>query len=162
MATAEEYEALFKAFDHDGDGVIEQTDVDLLVQRWCRALLVSPGSPQWREITRVSNRLWQHLEGSVDEAGDKQVSRREWVASHEQPGFIENVAIAWGIAVFDMGADADKRVSLQVWMTTHSVTGYAQLESLAGFQRLDEDGDGYIDRDPFVKYIEDFYRREGL
>ncbi|GAA4304385.1 EF-hand domain-containing protein [Actinomadura luteofluorescens] len=160
MATAEEYEALFKAFDHDGDGVIEQTDVDLLVQRWCRALHVVPGSPQWLAITRPSNRLWQHLEGTVDAAGDKKVSKRDWVASHELPGFIENVAIPWGVAVFDMGADADKRVSLQVWMTTHSATGYPQLESLAGFQRLDEDGDGYLDRDPFVKYIEAFYHRE--
>jgi len=161
MATAAEYEGLFNRFDHDGDGLIRQSDIDLLNQKWCVKLHVAPGTPQWYAITTHSNRLWQHLPGTIDEAGDKVVSRAEWVGAHDDLAFVEKVAMPWGVSVFDMGADDDGRVSLQVWMTTQSVSDYPQIASLEAFQRLDDNGDGYLDRDPFAKYIEDFYRRSG-
>jgi Ca2+-binding EF-hand superfamily protein len=162
MATAlrkQEYEQLFGAFDTDGDGQIGQLDIDVLVQRWCVALQVPPGTPAWNEITKTANRLWQDLIGHVDAAGDKYVSTQEWVESHEQPGFIENAAIPWAVGVFDVGdPDREGRVSLQAWMTCQTVTGWPQAESLEFFQQLDEDGDGYVQRDKFVDYIEQFYR----
>jgi hypothetical protein len=161
MATRAEYEGLFKRYDHDGDGLIRQSDLDLLNQRWCVALHVAPGCPQWYAITTHSNRLWQHLPGRIDEAGDKVVGLDEWVAAHDDWDFVERVAMPWAVSVFDMGADGEGRVSLQVWMTTQSVSDYPQVASLEAFQRLDENGDGYLDREPFTKYIEDFYRRTG-
>ncbi len=161
MATIEEYEALFRRFDHDGDGLIQQSDIDLLNQRWCVALHVTPGSRQWHAITGRSNRLWQDLPGHRDAAGDKVVTVEEWVKAHDDPVFVEQVAIPWAVSVFDMGTDDDGRVSLQVWMTTQSVSNYPQIASLEAFQRLDENGDGYLDREPFTRYIEGFYHRDG-
>lgn len=161
MATTEEYELLFQRYDHDGDGLIRQSDIDLLNHKWCVALHVVPGSRQWHAVTGRSNRLWQDLPGHVDAAGDKVVSRQEWVSAHHDPAFVEQVAIPWAVSVFDMGSDDDQRVSLQVWMTTQSVSSYPQIASLEAFQRLDEDGDGYLDRKPFEKYIETFYHRDG-
>jgi Ca2+-binding EF-hand superfamily protein len=161
MATALEYELLFKRYDHDGDGVIEQSDLDLLNSRWCTALHVPPGSRQWYAITRHSNRLWHHLPGTVNADGDKVVSVRQWVSAHDDAAFVERVAIPWAVSVFDMGADDDGRVSLAVWMATQSVSDYPQIDSLRAFQRLDENGDGYLDREPFTKYIEAFYSRVG-
>jgi len=162
MTTAlqkQEYEQLFDAFDTDGDGLIGQLDIDVLVQRWCVALGVPPGTPAWNEITSTANRLWQDLLGHVDSAGDKQVSKQEWVDSHDQPGFIENAAIPWAVGVFDVGdPNREGRVSLQAWMTCQTVSGWGQAESLEMFQQLDDDGDGYVQRDKFVDYIEQFYR----
>jgi Ca2+-binding EF-hand superfamily protein len=155
----EEYELLFDAFDTDGDGQIGQLDIDVLVQRWCVALQVPPGTAAWNKITRTANRLWQDLIGHVDPVGDKQVSKREWVDSHDQPGFIENAAIPWAVGVFDVGdPNGEGRVSLGAWMTCQTVTGWPQAESLEMFQQLDDDGDGYVQRDMFVEYIEQFYR----
>lgn len=161
MATTEEYELLFKRFDDDGDGLIRQSDIDLLNHRWCVALHVVPGSRQWYAITTHANRLWQHLPGHIDAAGDKVVTREEWVAAHDDREFVEKVAIPWAVSVFDMGTDDDQRVSLQVWMATQAVSDYPQIASLEAFQRLDENGDGYLDREPFTKYIEQFYFRDG-
>jgi Ca2+-binding EF-hand superfamily protein len=155
----QEYELLFDAFDTDRDGQIGQLDFDVLVQRWCVALQVPPGTPAWNQITRKANRLWQDLLGHVDSTGDKQVSKQEWVESHDQPGFIENAAIPWAVGVFDVGdPNGEGRVSLQAWMTCQTVTGWAQAESLEMFQQLDDDRDGYVQRDKFVDYIEQFYR----
>ncbi|MBF6329803.1 EF-hand domain-containing protein [Nocardia transvalensis] len=154
----EEYEMLFDAFDTDRDGLIGQVDIDVLVQRWCVALHVPPGTPAWSQITRKANRLWQDLIGHFDEAGDKRVSKQEWVASHDQPGFIENAAIPWAVGVFDVGdPEGEGRVSLQAWMTCQTVTGWGQVESLDMFLQLDDDRDGYVQRDRFVAYIEEFY-----
>jgi Ca2+-binding EF-hand superfamily protein len=162
MSTAlreQEYELLFDAFDSDGDGQIGQLDIDVLVQRWCVALEVAPGTPAWNQITRKANRLWQDLLGHVDSAGDKQVSKPEWVESHDQPGFIENAAIPWAVGVFDVGdPNGEGRVSLQAWVPCQTVTGWPQEESVEMFRQLDDDGDGYIQRDTFAEYIEQFYR----
>ncbi|MGW4393766.1 SRPBCC domain-containing protein [Amycolatopsis nivea] len=154
----QEYEMLFDAFDLDHDGQIGQLDLDVLVQRWCVALQVPPGHPAWNQITRKANRLWQDLIGHFDKDGDKRVSKQEWVDSHEQPGFVEKAAAPWAIGVFDIGdPDGEGRVSLQRWMTCQTVTGWDQAESLKMFQQLDDDQDGYVQRDKFVAYIEEFY-----
>src|SRR3954468_19673562 len=162
MATGlqqQEYELLFDAFDTDGDGQIGQLDIDVLVQRWCVAREVPPVTPAWNQITRKSNRLWQDLLGHVDAAGDKQVAKQEWVDSHDQPGFVANAAMPWAVGVFDVGdPNGEGRVSLQAWMTCQTVTGWGQAESLEMFQQLDGDGDGYVQRDKFAAYIDDFYR----
>jgi Ca2+-binding EF-hand superfamily protein len=155
----QEYELLFDAFDTDRDGQIGQLDLDVLVQRWCVALQVSPGTPAWNQITRRANRLWQDLIGHVDANGDKQVSKQEWVDSHDQPGFIENAAVPWAVGVFDIGdPNGEGRVSLQAWMTCQTVTGWGQAESLEMFLQLDDDKDGYVQRDKFADYIDQFYR----
>ena len=154
----QEYELLFDAFDTDRDGQIGQLDIDVLVQRWCVALQVPPGTPAWRRITRTANRLWQDLLGHIDSTGDKQVSRQEWVDSHDQPGFIENAAIPWAVGVFDVGdPNGEGRVSLQAWMTCQTVTGWDQAERLEMFQQLDDERDGYVQRERFAGYIEQFY-----
>ncbi|BCB88505.1 EF-hand domain-containing protein [Phytohabitans suffuscus] len=154
----QEYEILFDAFDTDHDGQIGQLDIDVLVQRWCVALHVAPGTPAWNQITKRANRLWQDLIGHVDAAGDKQVAKQEWVDSHDQPGFIENAAIPWAVGVFDVGdPNSEGRVSLQAWMTCQTVTGWGQAESLEMFLQLDDDRDGYVQRDRFAAYIEQFY-----
>ena len=155
----QEYEQLFDAFDTDGDGQIGQLDIDVLVQRWCVALDVPPGTPAWNQITRKANRLWQDLIGHVDSAGDKQVSRQEWVDSHDQPGFIENAAIPWAVGVFDVGdPNGEGRVSRQAWVTCQTVTGWPEADSIEMFEQLDDDGDGYIQHDKFAEFIEQFYR----
>ncbi|GAB3974285.1 hypothetical protein GCM10029978_055520 [Actinoallomurus acanthiterrae] len=158
-AQAEGYRLLFDHFDTDHDDQIEQDDIDVLVQRWCAALHRAPGDSAWRQMTRRSNRLWQHLRGHTNAEGDKQVSKTEWVDSHDDAGFVQNVAVPWALAVYDLGdAKGDGRVSLQAWMTTHTVSGYGQAESLAAFQELDHDRDGYVEKKDFIQHIEGFYR----
>src|SRR3954454_5769328 len=161
MATGlqqQEYELLFDAFDTDGDGQIGQLDIDVLVQRWCVALEVPTGTPAWNQITRKANRLWQDLLGHRDSAGDKQVSKQEWVDTHDQPGFIEDAAIPWAVGVFDVGdPNGEGRVSLHAWVTCQTVTGWPEQDSIEMFHQLDDDGDGYIQRDRFAAYIEEFY-----
>lgn len=154
----EEFGVLFDAFDTDHDGQIGQLDLDVLVQRWCVALHVAPGTRAWLSITGRANRLWQDLLGHRDSAGNKQVSRQEWVDSHDRPAFVRDAAIPWAIGVFDIGdPDETGRVSLQAWMTCQSVTGWDQMESLHTFQQLDDNQDGYIERARFTSYIEEFY-----
>jgi Ca2+-binding EF-hand superfamily protein len=153
------FEKLFENLDTDGDGVIDQADVDRLVQGWCAAFGVPPGSERWRQATARSNKLWQSLESRADADGDTVVGKQEWVAAHEDPAFIENVAIPLAEANFDLAdVDQDGRVALNEWMTAQSVVGLGQIEALEAFQLLDADGDGFITAEEHLAALHEFYR----
>ncbi|MFB9904141.1 EF-hand domain-containing protein [Allokutzneria oryzae] len=151
----------FNRYDVDGDGTIDQTDIDGVVQSLCSAHRVVPGSPAWREITSRANRLWYDLIGHLDDDGDRTVSREEWVAAHDRPGFIDAVAIPLARFAFEIGdADQDGRMSLNEWMISHTVFGSNQLEALESFQSLDEDGDGYVTADEHAAAVARFYSEQ--
>ncbi|WP_447001720.1 EF-hand domain-containing protein [Saccharothrix isguenensis] len=154
----QKFEKHFDRYDANGDGVIDQSDIDGLIQSWCVSFGVNPGSDQWREVTRRANRLWQMLDGHIGSDGDKVISKSEWVAAHENPDFIEKVAIPLAQATFELGdTDDDGRVSLNEWMTLQAATGVGQLEALETFQSLDSDGDGFVTTDEAAAAIREFY-----
>ncbi|MGW4115150.1 EF-hand domain-containing protein [Actinosynnema sp. NPDC004786] len=153
------FEQHFDRYDANGDGVLDQSDIDRLVQGWCVSFGATPGSEQWREVTRKANKFWQELEGHADGSGDKVVTKEEWVAAHDNPGFIEDVAIPLAQTTFELGdTDGDGRVSLNEWMTLQSASGVGQVEALEMFQKLDGDGDGFVTTDEHAAAIRDFYR----
>lgn len=152
------YAKAFERFDVDGDGQIEQTDIDALVQGWARDLGVPVNTPTWRIMVRLSNRLWQDIRGHFDRDGNKIVSLDEWVAAHEDPAFVQDIAIPFGVAAFELAdTDRDGKVSLNEWTSAQTVSGLTQAEALASFQQLDGDADGYITKDDYTRATEEFY-----
>lgn len=155
----QKYTKAFERFDVDGDGQIEQTDIDALVQGWAHDLGVPPKTPVWRILVRLSNRMWQDIRGHFDRNGNKRVNLEEWLAAHEDPDFIKNIALPFGVAAFDLAdADRDGKVSLNEWTTAQTVSGLSQAEALASFQQLDGDADGYVTKEEYIKATEEFYR----
>jgi hypothetical protein len=119
---------------------------------------VAPGTSQWRQVTAAANRLWQLLKGHVDSNGDKVVTKQEWVSTHEDSDFVDNVAIPLDQAAFELGdLDGDGRVSLSQWMTFQTVAGIGQREALSLFQALDTDGDGYLTSAEYAETLRAFY-----
>ncbi|MFB9902320.1 EF-hand domain-containing protein [Allokutzneria oryzae] len=148
----------FERYDADHDGVIDQTDIHGVVQALCQAHNVPPGSPTWREVTTRANRLWQHLEGHLDDNGDKVISLEEWTAGYNHPGFVDEVALPLAEFAFRLGdRDGDGKLSLDEWMTSQTAFGVGQVEAIQNFHRLDENGDGYVTTDEHARAVRSFY-----
>ncbi|WP_447002717.1 EF-hand domain-containing protein [Saccharothrix isguenensis] len=151
-------EQQFDRFDSNGDGVIDQSDVDRLVQGWCAAFGATPGSEQWQKVTTRSNKLWRLLDGHLDADGDMVVDKEQWVAAHGKPDFIDKVAIPLAQATFELGdVSQDGRLGLNEWMTAQSIAGVGQMEALEVFQSLDEDGDGFVTAAEHLAALREFY-----
>jgi Ca2+-binding EF-hand superfamily protein len=152
-------EQQFDRYDGDGDGVIDQSDVDRLIQAWCAAFGATPGSERWQKVTTRSNKLWRLLDGRIDADGDMAVDKEQWVAAHEKPDFIEKIAIPLAQATFELGdVDGDGRLGLNEWMTAQSIAGVGQMEALEVFQSLDADGDGFVTAAEHLAALREFYR----
>jgi Ca2+-binding EF-hand superfamily protein len=152
---------LFERFDADGDGQIQQSDINALVDGWARAYGVTPGSADWRLLANLANRLWQDLQGHLDTDGSKTVSREEWLATHANFDFVEKVAVPFALAAFDLGdTDNDGRVSLKEWLIAQETSGLTQGEAASVFQRLDTDSDGYITKAEYTNAMIEFYQSD--
>lgn len=155
----QKYGHVFKNFDVDDDGNIDQSDIDTLVQTWLLLFDVGPGSPQWKRINSLANRWWQDLIGMADADGNKIVTQEEFIRSLEQPGFIDKVAIPLGLAAFELGAEeGTDKLSREAYLKGTTAGRTTAAESIYAFNLLDTDGDGYITKEEARQYLEEFYK----
>ncbi|PXX70597.1 EF hand domain-containing protein [Nocardia tenerifensis] len=153
----------FERYDADSDGKIDQSDIDALINRWCDAFNIAPGSDKWRITIKRANRLWQDLQGHADANGDKVINLEEWISAHEDPRFVDEVAIPLAQLTFELGdTDGDGSISLSEWMTLQSISGVGQVDALKMFQALDHDGDGYISTDEHDAALREFFGSDDL
>ncbi|WP_188295467.1 EF-hand domain-containing protein [Streptomyces sp. CBMA156] len=153
------FQAMFKRLDVDGDGVIEQVDIDQLVHKVLRRVGAGePGTETWRRVVGLGNRMWQELLDGTDANGDGRVSAREFVAAYRRPDFLDQVAVPFELAILEaVDADGDGSISLAEWLTWQQAKGVASNEALGEFQQIDADGDGHLTRDECVQHIKQTY-----
>jgi Ca2+-binding EF-hand superfamily protein len=152
------FEKAFDRIDADGDGVIGETDILALVQLWCQTFDITPRSSGWEEINRLGTKWWRDLQGSVDADGNKTVSKEEWYAAIDSPDFIDNIAVPFALAAFDIAdSDDDGKISLDEMKAAQSKAGMSAAETEEVFHKLDTDQDGYVERQEYADAVKDFY-----
>ncbi|MFF4711621.1 EF-hand domain-containing protein [Streptomyces eurythermus] len=157
-AERDHFQTLFRQLDTDGDGVIAQVDLDQLVQGTLLRSGAVPGSERWRRITDLGNRLWDDLRAGLDADKDGGISAREFVTAYRRPEFLERTAIPFEVAVLEMSdEDGDGRVSVTEWLAWQQAKGLPVHEALAEFTEIDADGDGYLGRNEYTRYLETRY-----
>ncbi|TYC68832.1 hypothetical protein EH183_38990 [Streptomyces sp. CB01881] len=152
------FQAMFRKVDVDGDGVIEQVDIDQLVQEMLARAGAFPGSPDWRRVTDLGNRMWQALRSAADADGDGRVTAREFVAAYRRPEFLDQVAIPFELAVLEAAdADNDGMISVAEWLTWQQAKGIPLIDALQEFQQIDADGDGVLTREECAQHVKQSY-----
>ncbi|GAA4084684.1 MULTISPECIES: EF-hand domain-containing protein [Actinomadura] len=154
-------EKVFASFDTDRDGVIDELDITAMAQIWCDTYGVAPSSAHWRSIHGRAHGLWRGIRENTDGGDADRVSRDEWVAAMDSPGFaafVERSAIPFSMAVFAAAdGDGDGRITVEEMMAAQSKSGMSAEETRTVFALLDTDGDGRVSYDEYVEAARQFY-----
>ncbi|MGW4891330.1 EF-hand domain-containing protein [Kitasatospora sp. NPDC004240] len=150
---------LFSATDTDGDGYVDWSDYQRLVDRYlvgykidkgdrrAQALLISY-QMQWAELLR-------HADG-VNRLSKEQYHFASRAASVDTSRF--NMVEGVPHAIFDvMDTDGDNTISKAEFKQFLDVWGITDPGAMDTFAQLDTDGDGSISRQEFIRAVREFF-----
>jgi len=151
----------FASFDTDRDGVIDVLDFTGMAQVYCEAYDVPPRSDAWRRMHHHALIVWRALEQRTGAAQPAKLTRGEWVAwlgTSEYTDFILRAAIPFSQMAFSLAdGDGDGRCNVYELMAAQRRSGMNEDEIHRAFDRLDQDGDGYVTEDDFEQAHREFY-----
>ncbi|MFC5826278.1 EF-hand domain-containing protein [Nonomuraea insulae] len=70
--------AWLESLDHDGDGVITQTDIDTVDDRALKAFGLVATSTQGKALKAASEKFWKDVAGAADTDRDGRINREEF------------------------------------------------------------------------------------
>lgn len=152
----------FDVYDHDGDGMLTESDFRRTVEELATVFEYAAGSAKHLEIESVYMKRWQRLQAEADRNKDGAVSLTEFLAFHER-AFQDTEAfsdVILGVAKWHMSvADEDGNGILDESEVVKGAIAIGLTESDAreAFHRMDQDGDGRITRDEFLQRASEFY-----
>ena len=144
--------SMFRAFDADDNGYLDQRDFQALAERWKSLPRVRPGSELAARVDTVMLGWWDHLAAHVDTDKDGKVDLEEILAMVDRLPTMREVVAATAETVFDAVDDnGDGRISPAEHRRLVD-TWYGESVDVADvFGHLDQDGDGYLGRPEFIE-----------
>ncbi|NEA52209.1 EF-hand domain-containing protein [Streptomyces sp. SID10815] len=144
-------QAMFDAFDADGNGYLEEGDFVALADRWARLPRVEPGSELAGRVEDVLLGWWGQLTAATGTAREGRIDLDGILSVVDRLPAMSEQVTATADTIFDaVDENGDGRIS----RTEHQRlvdTWHGQGVSTADvFDRLDRDGDGYLGRAEFA------------
>lgn len=156
---------LFALLDVDDDGTIDKMDYTASADRLINAFGFAPGSSQSQTLRERYGRLWDEVTQPMDTDGDERVDPDEFAVgfdtfvSQPQDGYSAHVAPV-ADAFYDlMDTDGDNRITQTEYVRmAQSAFRMSEADSVAAFNHLDLDGNGWLSRDELHSANEEFFR----
>ncbi|MFE5795683.1 EF-hand domain-containing protein [Streptomyces sp. NPDC056503] len=144
--------SMFRAFDADDNGYLDQHDFRALAARWRELPRVSPGSELAARVDAVMLGWWDHLATHVDADGDGRVDLDEILAMVDLLPAMREAVAATAETVFDaVDENGDGRISPAEHRRLVDTWHGESVDVADVFDHLDQDGDGYLDRAEFTE-----------
>ncbi len=138
--------------DTDRDGIIAAGDFAQLAQGVCGQLDV-PDGPRAAAIRDAYQSWWEQLSSACD--GDGRVTRAEFTTAHltgqgdPEAYYQQQLSRLFEIVAGAMDVDGDGFIEQTEYVRLFRLAQVGDEVVLAGFQRLDQDGDGRISTQEF-------------
>ncbi|MFD5766893.1 EF-hand domain-containing protein [Streptomyces sp. NPDC127049] len=143
--------SMFDAFDTDANGYLDQRDFQALAARWNTLPRVRPGSELATRVQNVMLGWWDHLATHVDTDHDGRIDLDELLAMVDLLPTMTDAVAATAETVFDaVDTNGDGRISPAEHQTLVDTWHGRPTDTAGVFERLDRDGDGYLDRPEFT------------
>ncbi|MGW6414484.1 EF-hand domain-containing protein [Streptomyces sp. NPDC055055] len=143
---------MFRAFDADGNGHLDQSDFRALADRWKELPRVRPGSELATRVEAVMLGWWDHLAAQADANKDGKVDLDEILAMVDRLHTMREVVAATAETIFDaVDENGDGRISPGEHRRLVDTWHGERVDVADVFDRLDQDGDGYLSRPEFTE-----------
>ncbi|MFE0652472.1 EF-hand domain-containing protein [Streptomyces sp. NPDC059534] len=143
---------MFRAFDADGNGYLDQSDFQALAERWRGLPRVLPGSDLAARVDGVMLGWWDLLAAQADTNKDGKVDLDEILAMVDRLPTMREVVAATAETVFDaVDENADGRISPAEHQRLVDTWHGENVDIADVFDHLDQDGDGYLSRPEFTE-----------
>ncbi|GGX57854.1 EF-hand domain-containing protein [Streptomyces chartreusis] len=155
---------LFAATDTDGDGYVDWSDYQRLVDRYLSAYKIDKRD-RWAQALLISYQmLWAELLRHAD--GVNRLSKEQYhfasravIVDTSRFNMVEGVPHA----IFDiMDTDGDNTISQAEFKQFLDVWDITDPGAMDTFARLDTDGDGSISRAEFIRAVREFFYSSDL
>ncbi|MEV0598201.1 EF-hand domain-containing protein [Streptomyces sp. NPDC050315] len=153
---------MFALLDVDGNGHIDQEDIDLMAGKILQGSQVPLDSAKATQVKAEYAAWWRALAAHADADGDGRITRDEFRASMsglapDDPAIRDSVRGAVDAAFTAMDADDDGQIPVATLVAMFTTGGVAPEDAVEAARFLDRDGDGTITRDEYATAWLDYF-----
>jgi len=155
---------IFRAFDTNGDGFIEQGDFEQAAARIGEEFGQPPDSPARQRLAQLYAQLWQPF-AAADTDHDGRISLAEYKATSsatralgDPAGFVQGYKPVFDAITQVADADGDGKLTPDEYVRlSTTLMGLPEDHAREVFSRLDHDGDGLISTDDMVGALSEYH-----
>lgn len=153
---------LFTIYDSDNSGLIDLADFERITKELAEYRGWKLYSEKFNAIFSKFAYSWIHLQGVSDKNRDNKVSLEEWLNYYEailrdsqryEAEISSLVSLIFD--VFDI--DGDGTISSKEWIDFLAVYNNHRIYAEKAFARIDNNKDGFITKEEFLKALYDFH-----
>jgi Ca2+-binding EF-hand superfamily protein len=151
----------FAELDANGDGRLEQADIELLIHNHASAYGFDPGTPEYEELARNTLGVWDQIR-QFDTDGDGLVTRDEYVAGFgafidQRDAFMAGMGALVDSFYSIADRDGDGLLSEEELVLHYRAWGHSEDQAHEAFRHLDRRAAGGISKQDWMLDLEEFY-----
>ncbi|MFD7736462.1 EF-hand domain-containing protein [Kitasatospora phosalacinea] len=150
--------SMFRAFDTDGNGYLDEEDFRALADRWGQLPRVAADPELAARVRRVMLGWWDALYEAADTNGDGLVDMDEILALVDRLPELREAVTATADTIFEaVDENGDGRISREEHRRLVDVWNGQPTDTAGVFELVDLDGDGFLSREEFTELWAQFW-----
>lgn len=158
-------EKLFRFWDIDNNGYLEQVDYEQLAERITAERGWKSGSTEAASTYNALMASWGQIAQFADANADAKVTPKEWMAHCtamvQDSGVYRVSGMELMMALFNaVDTDGDGQLTLEDYKMWFRIYKADEAQAEAAFTQMDTDGSGALSIDELLTAVDDFYHSD--
>ena len=154
--------SVFRAWDTNGNGVLEQADYQTIVDRFAKGLNLGKNSPEYQKLQSAFMADWNEMKKDADVNNDGTVDLNEWLDAtgrsiQTEEGY-KTIVLNYPTLMGDlMDTDKDGKITFDEYnVFLYCFALVNESNARICFNKCDLNGDGYITKDELIELGKQF------